>query len=37
MANVAVWLGLGAYTIYLALQQKKLARKLRQLTRGTHD
>ncbi|MFW5730103.1 MAG: CcmD family protein [Desulfonatronovibrionaceae bacterium] len=31
VANVVVWAGLGGYVLFLALTQKKLARKVRQL------
>ncbi len=36
MANVAVWLGLGAYVAYLALGQKALKKRLAMLERHDH-
>ena len=36
-ANVAVWLGMGAYVLVLALGQKKLGTRIKQLEAMSDD
>lgn len=35
--NAVVWLGIGAYLAFLAMNQKRLGDRLAQLERLTHD
>ncbi len=37
VANIIVWIGLGAYTLFLATKQKKISRTVHQLMRSEHD
>ena len=36
-ANIAIWLGIGAYVLSLALGQKRLGARLKQLEIMNHD
>ncbi len=37
IANIAVWLGIGGYTAFLSLKQKKLTTRIKQLEQIHND
>ena len=36
-AGAAIWLGIGCYVVFIAIRQKALALKLKQLEQFRHD